>query len=103
MGRISNWNPKLISFDTTLDFDDQQDVEVEIEVRLHGEDSWDIISVCRAADGSELVLTSDLDSAVTNYVNDHLDEGIADAEADYADYRYEQWRDAQMEEHWHGD
>lgn len=92
-----------LAMPATLDFDDEQDVEVIINIKLHGpagEDGWDINSVERASDGNELVLTSDLDAAVCNHVNDNIWEAISEAEEDYADYRYEQWKDERMMESW---
>jgi hypothetical protein len=97
------WKPQRLTFETTLDFDDEQDVPVIIEVRPITDEEWELIEVNKADDGSQLILTSDLNSAITNYVNDHIGEAIGDAEGDYADYRYEQWRDERMMEDHYGD
>lgn len=84
------------TLETTLDFDDEQDVEVIIYISANRAGEWELHSVERASDGSELVLTSDLNAAVSNYVNDNFDEVEADLEGAYADYCYELHRD-QME------
>lgn len=86
----------ILSFETKLDFDDQQDVEVHILIKNHG-DGWDILGVA-AADGTVLELTDDLDAAVTNHVNDNIWEAIEEEKGAEADYRYEQYRDQQMED-----
>lgn len=95
---MNKWKPATLTFETTLDFDDEQDVAVIINVRCLSDDEWELSSVDRADDGSEIVLTSDLNSAVINYVNDHYGEAYGESEADYADYRYEQYRDERMME-----
>lgn len=81
---------KTLTLTAFLDFDDREDVEVEIEVRAD-EDGWDLISVCE--NGKDLDLTSDLDAAVTNHVNDFIWEALADEAAAEADYRYEEYRE----------
>jgi hypothetical protein len=95
-----SWKPKELTFETTLDFDDEQDVDVIIYVKpgFEYDDDWEIIKIELASDGSQLILTSNLTAEAANYVSDHFGEAWADAEGDYTDYRYELYRDDMMRE-----
>ena len=62
---------------------------------------FDITEVIREDDGTQLILTEDLMEDLYNKLHEDCGEIEAELEADYADYRYEQYRDEQMMEHYY--
>lgn len=76
---------------------DEFEVPVELELELDGCE-WEILSITRLDNGAQIIPTTDILQDLNENVAEHLDEILGDAEASYADYRYEQARDERMME-----
>lgn len=82
------------TFETQIDhLDDEFEVPVELTLDIINDVDWQIVSIIRLDDGSEIIPTTDIISDLNENVQEHWDEIVGDAEANYADYRYEQARD----------
>ena len=70
-------------------------IDITVEYSYHG-DYVDINDVYDN-DKNEIELTADEEKEIIDHI---FENAVADHEADYADYRYEQWRDDRMMENW---
>lgn len=81
------------TYETTINcLDDEYDVPVMLDLRING-DECEITKITRMDRGIELIVSSDIMTELGEAVHSNWDQIIGDAEAAYADYRYEQYKD----------
>ena len=76
---------------------DEFEVPVELDLEIDGNE-WEIVSITRLDNGAQIIPTTDILQDLNENVAENWYEIRGDAEAAYADYRYEQYRDERMHE-----